>query len=377
MTLPARQIIAAGKKALRQMADRDTPFIFNDWYVAALSDEVSRTLTKRTLLGKRVVFYRTEDGRAVALEDRCAHRSFPLSSGTLEGDTVVCGYHGFRYDAEGNWCDVPSQAKCPRGIGVRNYTLIERGPLIWIWMGDETPDEGKFPHQDWIDSPQWAWSSGYMPMKGSYVGLHENLIDLTHLSYVHAKSFGTPDYARAAFKAEIEESAFSVVRHVVPTRLPLLWAKATQLENTSTAARIVRSSFISPALHLTSVDFYESTLPEQGRPEFHIRVAHLPTPETAGSMHYFVVIGRDFGIDQPELQDFIHEQLCAAFREDKEALELVDDVLKDRDDAFFEVSVANDAAAVAMRRYLKSRADHEHPSGPGVPVTPALRSVAG
>ncbi|QGZ56887.1 aromatic ring-hydroxylating dioxygenase subunit alpha [Paraburkholderia acidiphila] len=356
MTLPSQKIISAGQRALQQMADRDTPFIFNDWYVAALKQEVGRQLTKRTLLGRRVVLYRTEAGQPVALDDRCAHRSYPLSEGILDGDTIICGYHGFRYDANGNWCEVPSQAKCPQGIGVRNYPLIEQGPLIWIWLGDDAPDATKLPHQDWMESPNWAWSSGYMPMKGSYVGLHENLIDLTHLSFVHERTFGTPDYARAPFEVDIGEEKFAVLRNVVPTKLPPMWANATGLVETTTAARIARSSFESPGLHLTSVAFYESTLPENDRAEFHIRVAHLPTPETASSTHYFFVVGRDFGLDQEDLQNFIHEQTCEVFSEDKKALALVDDVLRDRDHSFFEVSVASDAAAVAMRRYLKSRA---------------------
>lgn len=76
MSLPNANLIASSRKAAAQMATRDTSFIFNEWYVAAFAEEVGRELLARTLLGKRVVLYRTLAGQAVALEDRCAHRSF-------------------------------------------------------------------------------------------------------------------------------------------------------------------------------------------------------------------------------------------------------------------------------------------------------------
>lgn len=115
MTTPTRQVLQAARTSLASMADRDTPFIHNEWYVAAFSDEVGRQLLARTLLGKRVVFYRTEAGKAIALADRCAHRSFPLSASELDGDAIVCGYHGFRYNAEGDCIEVPAVATCPAG----------------------------------------------------------------------------------------------------------------------------------------------------------------------------------------------------------------------------------------------------------------------
>ena len=360
MTLPSPNIIQAAQKAGRRMADRDTPFIENEWYVAAFADEIGRALFKRTLLDRRIVMYRTEAGQVVALDDRCAHRSYPLSAGTLEGDTVVCGYHGFRYDAQGNWIEIPSQPRCPKHIGVRAYPIVEKGPLVWIWMGQASlADPATLPEQDWISSPDWAWSKGYLHLPGNYVSLHENLVDLTHLSFLHIRSFGTPDYARAPFDVEITDSTFAVIRHVVPTKLPPIWARSTGLNDSPTAARIAKSAFLSPALHLTSVTFYESALPPEGRPEFHNKVAHILTPETKGSTHYFAVIGRDFRLDDTELQAFIHKNLYVAFQEDADAMALLEPILEDRDEDFYEVSVASDTAAVAMRRHLKARADAE------------------
>lgn len=367
MTLPSAAAIEAGQKAGRRMANRHTPFVHNAWYVAAIGEELGRSLLQRTLLGRRVVMFRKQDGTPVAMADRCAHRSYPLSSGTLDGDTIICGYHGFRYDSAGTWIEVPSQPRCPRNIGVRSYALIERGPLIWIWMGNAADaDPARLPPQDWMCSPQWSVRSGYLHLPGNYVSLHENLLDLTHLSYIHAKSFGTPDYARAPYTVEIEGDSFAVTRRVIPTKLPPIWAKSTGLGDSPTAARIARSAYISPGLHLTSTTFYETTLPEAGRPEFHANAAHLVTPETHGSTHYFVVDGRDFAQHDEAVGDFIHQQLLVAFREDVEALGRLEAVLAQHDDEFYEISVASDAPAVALRRHLKALAEAEAAGGDAV-----------
>lgn len=357
MAQPAPAVVAAAQRASAAMADRDTPFIFDDWYVAAFADEIGRALFARTLLGKKILFYRTEDGTAVAMSDRCAHRSYPLSEGTLEGDTVVCGYHGFRYDADGDCIEVPAMAKCPRSIGVKRYALVESGNLIWIWMGDaESADLAKLPETAFQTSADWVCSKGYLHLAGNYVSLHENLLDLTHLSYIHARSFGTPEYARAPFRAEIGDGHFLVRREVIPTLLPPVWADPTGLARVSTAARIATSEFMSPGFHRVTVSFYDSAVPEAERQVSTIRTAHLPTPETHRSTHYFIVHGRDFAVGDPDVTSVMHDRLFIAFEEDVEALGKLEHMLAETaPEDMYEISVTTDGPSVAMRRYLLQR----------------------
>ncbi|WP_053179604.1 aromatic ring-hydroxylating dioxygenase subunit alpha [Pseudomonas kilonensis] len=360
MSLPPPNVIANSRKAMAVLAHRDTPFIFNEWYVAAFGSEVTRQLLSRTLLGKRVVLYRSESGQAVALEDRCAHRSYPLSRGHLEGDVLVCGYHGFRYDTQGELINVPSQHNCPRGIGVREYPLFEQGPLLWIWLGDPALlGTRQPPRLDWIEMPDWECSSGYFHHPGNYVSMHENLMDLTHLSFLHASTIGTPDYASAPYELDLKEGHYKLMRNVVPTTLSPVWGKTTGLDGVNTAARIATSEFLSPALHQVSVTFYDSALALDNRPEFHIRTAHILTPQTQGALHYFIVHGRDFALDDKAIGEFMHEQLFAAFNEDVEGLGALEAVIQEADEDSYEISVASDAPAIAMRRYLKKRADAE------------------
>ena len=348
----------AALRVQQGLADETTPFVRNTWYVAALAAEVSRQPLARRLLGIPVMLFRRLDGTPVALEDRCAHRSFPLSRGAIDGDSVVCGYHGARYDCEGRCTEVPSQGLIPPGAIVRAFPLHERGKMVWIWMGPpELADPDRIPHQDFMDDGAWVSSIERMHLKASYVRLHENLLDLTHLSFLHANSFGTPDYASAPFEAQLDEAAgrFTLLRTVMPTRLPPIWAKPTGLEGVD-AARIVESTFHSPALHVVAVRFHACDRPEAEQPFRAIRTAHIVTPESATSTHYFIQHARNFGLEDDAITQFMHEQLHKAFQEDIDGLEAIESLLSGYVDRQPEISFHADRASLAMRRYLKRHA---------------------
>ena len=363
----SKTLLQGTRTAMRQLADRGTPFITNAWYVAAFADEIGRTLLRRTILGRPLVLYRTQAGVPVALEDRCVHRSFPLSLSKLDGDSIVCGYHGMRYDCSGRCLEVPSQRQAGSGLGVRAFPLIEAGALVWIWMGEGAADPAALPDiGEWVGDANWPASHHYFELKASYLALHENLLDLSHLSYLHAESFGTPDYVRAPFSAEVDEQRgrFALLREVAPTRLPPLWAKTTGLEGVD-AVRNVRSEFLSPALHIVSVRFWAYGQSEAGRPDMQVKTAHIITPETAGTTHYFIYHGRNFAQHTPGVTRFMHEGLLGAFREDVAGLEAIErNIAATPPEEFLEVSFNADRAGVAMRRYIKAQAERERAAPP-------------
>jgi vanillate O-demethylase monooxygenase subunit len=155
-----------------------------------------------------------------------------------------------------------------------------------------------------------------------------------------------------------------LLRNVVPTTLPPVWGIPTGLTGEGQAARIVRSEFRSLGLHEVSVTFYDCHLPDSGpeneRPQFRIRTAHMPTPETATSTHYFIVHGRDFALNDPATTRFMHDQLFVAFQEDVDGLALQEQALAQTPpEDLYEFSVAADAPAVAMRRYVLARQRQE------------------
>jgi len=358
--MPER-IRSAALRSQQELADETTPLIREAWYVAALADEVGRQPLARRLLDVPVMLYRKLDGTPVALEDRCAHRSFPLSRSALDGDTVVCGYHGARYDCEGRCVQVPSQAQIPPGALVRHFPLHESGRLVWIWMGDPArADLALLPEQPWMTDAAWVSSTERMHLRASHVRLHENLLDLTHLSFLHARSFGTPDYATAPFETVLDEAAgrFTLLRRVVPTRLPPLWAVPTGLDGVD-AARIAESTFHSPALHVVAVRFHACDRPEAEQPLRAIRTAHIVTPETATRTHYFIQHARNFALDDAGVTAFMHERLLAAFQEDVDGLEAIEERLGGYAERQPEISFHADRASLAMRRWLLSRARAE------------------
>lgn len=351
------KLIEASLRANTRLAGRTTPFVFEWWYVAGFSWEFSDALRARTLLGRPLVLYRSLEGVPVALSDRCVHRSFPLSKSTREGDTIVCGYHGLRYDARGRCIEAPASDKCPAGVGVRSYPLREQGPLVWIWMGEGSPAT-ELPIGDWIADEDWPASQQYYYLDASYIALHENLLDLTHLSYLHANSFGTPDYAAAPYDVDLDEAQgrFRLTRTVSPTRLPPVWGKPTGLTGRD-AARISTSEFLGPSAHMVGVQFYDVNVPIETRGDMAIRTAHLPTPETATTTHYFIHHGRNFAQADQSITDFMDEQLTVAFTEDVVGLGEVERMIaaSPADDRF-EISLAADRAGLAMRRWLRRQA---------------------
>ena len=139
------------------------------WYVAATSDEVGSGLFGRKLLDRPVVLYRLESGQIVALADRCAHRGYPLSKGRLDGDLLVCGYHGLRYDTAGACVGVPSQPNVPYGVGVRAYPVREEPPFVWIWLGQPGRSSLHSPPQlPWLSGGGWSSSGETVCVAANY-----------------------------------------------------------------------------------------------------------------------------------------------------------------------------------------------------------------
>src|SRR4051812_7408651 len=168
----------------------DSPqnIVRNRWYIAAFSEEVTREPMERTLLGTPTVLYRTEAGSPVAMYGICPHRYYPLALGRLEGDALVCGYHGFTFAADGKCIRIPAQGT-GAGFCQPTYRLEERGPLIWIWMGsaDACDPELIPPYEDFgLDQPGWSECAHCLfRIRARSQLLVDNLMDLTHLPFIH------------------------------------------------------------------------------------------------------------------------------------------------------------------------------------------------
>jgi phenylpropionate dioxygenase-like ring-hydroxylating dioxygenase large terminal subunit len=178
-------------------------FLRDHWYVAAWSDEVGRDPIARTLLGEDIVLFRKLDGSVVALEDRCAHRRLPLSAGRVIGDTLQCGYHGLVYDERGHCISIPGQDARP-GCGVRHYPVVERDQFVSVWMGDaERADPSHAISFPKLSDPGWGVTKVRLTLRGNYLLVVDNLLDLSHVAYVHNTTIGN---AAVAEQAEVKFS---------------------------------------------------------------------------------------------------------------------------------------------------------------------------
>ena len=156
--------------------------------------------------------FRTEGGHPVALEDHCCHRNLPLSQGRVEGERIACGYHGLVFDVAGRCVQVPGQDTVPGGAGVRAFPLQERDGVLWIWPGDPTLADPQaivsYPiHSD----PRWAHRSTHYTIDCHHELINDNLLDLSHVGYVHGKTIGGTPGAHSMARMETQRTDHGVV----------------------------------------------------------------------------------------------------------------------------------------------------------------------
>ncbi len=173
-------------------------YVRNAWYVAAWNSDIGDSPFAISILDEPLVIFRTSTGIA-ALEDRCVHRMAPLSRGRCEGDRLRCMYHGLLFDAGGQVIEIPGQDMIPPQAKVRAFPAAERHDWIWVWMGDPAKaDEALIPAAVGLSDPDWVLGHGQMDYAAEARLICDNLCDFSHLSYVHANSFGaTEDWAKS------------------------------------------------------------------------------------------------------------------------------------------------------------------------------------
>jgi len=199
-------------------------FLRNCWYVAGWSHHIAAdSLVSRTMLGEPIVLYRQADGGVVALEDRCCHRLAPLSRGRIEGNDLRCMYHGLKFAPSGKCVEVPGQDLIPSTAVVRSYPVVEQDCWVWLWMGDPgLADPALIPSALKHDDPDWFMQTGQLAYEANYELINDNLLDLTHLSYVHEKTLGRNSMSWGESRPKITpiERGLRIARWVVNNPAP-------------------------------------------------------------------------------------------------------------------------------------------------------------
>lgn len=197
--------------------DEDAMFLRNCWYVAAWNYElIDGAMLSRRILGDKILFYRGESGKVVALDDRCCHRGAPLSMGRCEGDDVRCMYHGLLFAPSGKCIQIPGQDKIPPSLVVRSFPVHEKYGLIWVWTGDPAAaDPDLIVDLPYMVEPQWKGIPAYLHYDANYLLIIDNLSDFAHLAFVHTNTLGgSEEYAFKTKPVAVErlEDGFRVER---------------------------------------------------------------------------------------------------------------------------------------------------------------------
>lgn len=296
-------------------------FMRNAWYVAAWDHEIGRqSMLRRILLNDAVVLYRKDDGKVVALEDRCAHRHAKLSEGKIRGDNIECPYHGLVYNPGGQCVRVPGQAIVPPGCAVTSYPIVEKFRWIWIWMGDPAlADPAQIPNLFWLDNPQWRSKGELLRLEAAYKLLIENLLDLSHLSFVHPTTLGTEAIAETPMRHDRADRKVVVTRWILDNTPPPFFQKAGGFKPDSRIDRWQIITWEAPSyVYLDIGGAVAGTgAPEGDRSQgIQMRNTNAITPETEKTTHYFWAQAHDFKIEDPTVTDMIYRQVHTAFLED-------------------------------------------------------------
>ncbi len=325
-------------------------FARNCWYVAAEAAEVGQAPLGRLILGEAVVLYRTSQGRAVALEDRCCHKRAPLHRGRVTGDCIACGYHGFEFDPSGACVRVPGLDQVPAHTRVRSYPLVERYRYLWIWMGPAAEaDPETIPDFHTNHDPAWAATGTRLPVAADYLLMVENLLDLSHVGFIHAGTIGSDDTG-ASIRWD------STAGRVVGVRASTDIDTPPHNRKQGFGPRCDQTKVMTflPASHV-QIDITTVERPGEGAAgeprTMHIVLLNSMTPETATSCHYFWSSTRDFAIADESITRFFHEMTVRAFEEDRVMIEAQQRIISLAPDAPT-VTVAGDLGGVQARRLV-------------------------
>ena len=328
------------------------PFPMNAWYAAAWDADVKPALLPRTICGKHVVMYRKADGAVAALEDACWHRLVPLSKGRLEGDTVVCGYHGLKYNAQGRCTFMPSQETINPSACVRAYPVVERHRYIWLWMGDPAlADPALVPDMHWNHDPAWAGDGKTIRVNCDYRLVLDNLMDLTHETFMHASSIGNDAVAEAPFDVTHGEKTVTVTRWMRGIEAPPFWAKQLGKPGLVDRWQIIRFERRAP---------WRSTWawrrPAPARRKATARrastvVLNTITPETEKTCHYFWAFVRNYQLGEQRMTTEIRDGVSGIFHEDELILEAQQRAMDENPDRIF-YNLNIDAGAMWTRKLI-------------------------
>ena len=293
----------------------------NAWYCAAWSWEVETEIFERIIAKHPIIVYRKKDGEAVALQNMCPHRFTPLSRGTLDDGVIECAYHGLRFDSNGQCVHNPhGDGKIPKKAVVKKYPLVERHGLLWVWLGEPAlanPDT--IPDFSCQTDPRFRCVGGVIEMNANYEIITDNLMDLTHVEYLHRGILGSEAIKRG--EQEILQNGTTIwSNRWCPDGLAPPAFDAMFDDYGKPVDHWLYMRWDAPANMLLDVGISPTGTPRENG--LWIYSMSVLTPKDETSTHYFWGVSRNYKIDDPEIDEVWRQAITFAFGEqDKPVIE--------------------------------------------------------
>ncbi len=329
-------------------------YLRNTWYVAALSGEIDRRLKPLRILGENIVFYRTGSGKPVALEDACPHRKLPLSKGTLQEDNVECGYHGLTFNRAGKCVAAPTQDRIPPSARVHSYPVADKWGLVWIWMGNpDVADEAKIIDIENFDNPEWHITSGdALTCECHYLYLTDNLLDPSHVAWVHRTTFAAPGTDITPLETQEINDGLIVSRWIFGCKPPPFYAPLVKFEGNCDRLQHYEVRYPSIAINKSVFSPAGEGGPEKPLTDrSYVMISYnflTPADENVTRYHWLQQRNTDPGNE--EVTRKIAEGARKAFLEDREILEAVHKGIANETSRH--INLGLDAGSLKFRRML-------------------------
>ena len=337
----------------------------NAWYIGAWADEIGATPLARRICGEPVVLFRDREGRAAALADRCCHRAAPLSLGSVVEDGIQCSYHGLVFDRGGRCVHIPGQPQIPPEARVPAFPVVEKDQLVWLWIGDpEAADASKILHFPYHDDPaRWPNKHDVYPIKGNYMLMVDNLMDLTHLGYLHAKTVGgnPAQHLAAEMKTTRTAGGLKFTRWMKNSVPPPSYVKAAGFKGR--VDRCQEFEFVAPSSVLQwtgATDAGHGSDENKHEFAFQFRLFHGLTPETENSCFYFWSAANGYRQDDPETTEQLYREIAPTFIEDRVMVEAQQARLSEFGEKGL-TDIASDGTRMQMRRIIERLAAADRP----------------
>jgi phenylpropionate dioxygenase-like ring-hydroxylating dioxygenase large terminal subunit len=331
-------------------------FIRNAWYIAAWADELKQKPLARRICNEPIVLFRDPSGRPAALVDRCCHRSAPLSLGEVVAEGLQCGYHGLTFDGSGACVAIPGQSRISDSVRVRSYPVAEKNQLIWIWMGEvaraDTSTIVDFPYHD--DRAHWPTKHDCYRINANYMLMVDNLMDLTHLGYLHAKTVGGNPltHVNAEMKTTNTPTGIKFTRWMRNSVPPPSYVKAAGFQGRVDRWQEFEWAAPSSVLQWTgAADVGTGAYEGKREGGFQFRLFHGLTPETETSCFYFWSCANGYRQNEPEATEQLYREIAPTFVEDKAMVEAQQARLSELGEPGL-VNIVSDTNRVIMRRFI-------------------------